>query len=304
MTAPTTPADLFERYCEAPTVAEAEEALEALAAAPAARAYALGDYFDELAELAADDQDYARAARLELRAIELGCERPQLAREMRGWYLLRDGQTVAGEAEFAALRGEVGDDPQLLIMLGSARADAGREEDALTAFDEALGAAKEIGDRGVIEHARAERKYSREQLGLPPDDDDRAAPVPIWERRFERTVYALSWFPREERDRALELWPDLSDDLADPDAYCGMIERRLRETRVALGRTPEVAPLYVDRLVEFASSEGLEPGDAEARAGLAAELRRRGETILWPPSRNDPCWCGSGRKYKRCCGQA
>ncbi|MBA3866097.1 MAG: SEC-C domain-containing protein, partial [Solirubrobacterales bacterium] len=21
-----------------------------------------------------------------------------------------------------------------------------------------------------------------------------------------------------------------------------------------------------------------------------------------PPGRNDPCWCSSGRKYKRCCG--
>ena len=20
------------------------------------------------------------------------------------------------------------------------------------------------------------------------------------------------------------------------------------------------------------------------------------------PGRNDPCWCGSGRKYKKCCG--
>ncbi|MGO9505871.1 MAG: SEC-C metal-binding domain-containing protein, partial [Mycobacterium sp.] len=21
----------------------------------------------------------------------------------------------------------------------------------------------------------------------------------------------------------------------------------------------------------------------------------------WPPGRNQPCWCGSGRKYKKCC---
>ncbi|MEV6140612.1 SEC-C metal-binding domain-containing protein [Nocardia sp. NPDC051990] len=24
----------------------------------------------------------------------------------------------------------------------------------------------------------------------------------------------------------------------------------------------------------------------------------------WPPPRNAPCWCGSGRKYKKCCGTA
>ena len=23
--------------------------------------------------------------------------------------------------------------------------------------------------------------------------------------------------------------------------------------------------------------------------------------IAWPPGRNQPCWCGSGRKYKKCC---
>jgi len=27
-----------------------------------------------------------------------------------------------------------------------------------------------------------------------------------------------------------------------------------------------------------------------------------GELIDWPPERNQACWCGSGRKYKRCCG--
>ncbi|TQJ16364.1 SEC-C motif-containing protein [Kribbella jejuensis] len=23
---------------------------------------------------------------------------------------------------------------------------------------------------------------------------------------------------------------------------------------------------------------------------------------VWPPGRNEPCWCGSARKYKKCCG--
>jgi hypothetical protein len=26
-----------------------------------------------------------------------------------------------------------------------------------------------------------------------------------------------------------------------------------------------------------------------------------GEPLTWPPGRNDPCWCGSGTKYKKCC---
>ncbi|MFD8005947.1 SEC-C metal-binding domain-containing protein [Streptomyces mirabilis] len=26
------------------------------------------------------------------------------------------------------------------------------------------------------------------------------------------------------------------------------------------------------------------------------------ESPAWPPSRNGPCWCDSGRKYRKCCG--
>ncbi|WP_406514896.1 SEC-C metal-binding domain-containing protein [Streptomyces sp. NBC_00873] len=26
------------------------------------------------------------------------------------------------------------------------------------------------------------------------------------------------------------------------------------------------------------------------------------QTLTWPPARNGPCWCESGRKYKKCCG--
>ena len=28
-----------------------------------------------------------------------------------------------------------------------------------------------------------------------------------------------------------------------------------------------------------------------------------GRGIAWPPGRNEPCWCGSAHKYKRCCGR-
>ncbi len=33
-------------------------------------------------------------------------------------------------------------------------------------------------------------------------------------------------------------------------------------------------------------------------------LRRHGQSTVQCPSRNDPCSCGSGKKYKRCCGRA
>ncbi len=39
---------------------------------------------------------------------------------------------------------------------------------------------------------------------------------------------------------------------------------------------------------------------------FAAELTLKGEPVVLgvQPGRNDPCPCGSGKKYKKCCGQA
>jgi SEC-C motif len=80
------------------------------------------------------------------------------------------------------------------------------------------------------------------------------------------------------------------------------MEQRLRHLASNLGFNPLVAPLTVEGLEADAHARGDDPGSAEARSAYGAELVSTGHTILWPPGRNDPCWCGSGRKYKRCCG--
>jgi len=81
-----------------------------------------------------------------------------------------------------------------------------------------------------------------------------------------------------------------------------VIEARLREVQAATGWTPSVAPLQVEAFLAFASEQGLDPSTGDARSRFAALLGSRDETVPWPPGRNDPCWCGSGSKYKRCCG--
>lgn len=47
--------------------------------------------------------------------------------------------------------------------------------------------------------------------------------------------------------------------------------------------------------------------DAAGNARHLEELRAvatsgDGETVEWPPGRNEACWCDSGTKYKMCCG--
>lgn len=71
---------------------------------------------------------------------------------------------------------------------------------------------------------------------------------------------------------------------------------------VRLGTIP-VAP---DGLAAFAAEHGLDPADpGTLRAWVAAVPAPDSPDVApWPPERNQACWCGSGRKYKKCCGSA
>lgn len=85
--------------------------------------------------------------------------------------------------------------------------------------------------------------------------------------------------------------------------YCQRMERRLRELREADAVRLSIAPLRARALRRwFAEYESEEDDPAQLRAQYAADLGRDpSRTISWPPGRNEPCWCGSGRTYKKCC---
>jgi uncharacterized protein YecA (UPF0149 family) len=80
------------------------------------------------------------------------------------------------------------------------------------------------------------------------------------------------------------------------------MEGRLRKARDAGMTAIRITPL---RWTEYTAwREGnQEQGDpAQLRARYAADLcSETSGVIAWPPGRNEPCWCGSGRKYKKCC---
>ncbi|MFL1378612.1 MULTISPECIES: SEC-C metal-binding domain-containing protein [unclassified Nocardiopsis] len=96
-------------------------------------------------------------------------------------------------------------------------------------------------------------------------------------------------------------------DAADPAAHHHTIERTLRAQArgfpdVHLG-TIAVTPAEV---ADFAAEHGLDPADpGTLRAWVSAVPAPDSPQVApWPPERNQPCWCGSGRKYKKCCGSA
>jgi transposase InsO family protein len=79
-------------------------------------------------------------------------------------------------------------------------------------------------------------------------------------------------------------------------------ERRWRELSDNGVPSIRVVPASVADLCEFADRAGLSPTDDETRTSYAQTVPQE-QAIVWPPPRNSVCWCGSGTKYKKCCGQ-
>ncbi|MEV2278775.1 SEC-C domain-containing protein [Nocardiopsis sp. NPDC049922] len=90
-------------------------------------------------------------------------------------------------------------------------------------------------------------------------------------------------------------------------AYYRAAEGVMRERAREFPDTPWRVVLHgIDEITAFADREGLDPADRETclawgRTNVTLDDPR---LIPWPPERNKPCWCGSGRKYKKCCGSA
>lgn len=294
--------DRLEAFERAETWMDAERELDAVAAERRPAEVGLGDRYDELVEEAVEaDEDFEAAARLQRKALEAGCTYQELGREMLGWYLLKAGHRVEAEEQFDSLRAERGADVHLELTRANALLDSGHSEDALKGFDRALELAR-AADEGALDEVRLERREAREELRVHADAEDRLVQRSDLGVDPQTLQAAVAWFPRSEHAEALARWPGLADDLEEPDSYCRMIELALRRASPPGSPTALAAPLRVSELEEFAAERELHADSARARSGLDAELARTGRALSWPPSRNDPCWCGSGRKYKRCCG--
>jgi SEC-C motif len=122
---------------------------------------------------------------------------------------------------------------------------------------------------------------------------------------------AFAWLPAGDYEQALRMWPDFagSDRVAGPDGplphrqYCRTMQHILVEYAEAGFPGMVIAPVRVAPFTAWCAERGHQPDSAEARSEYAAHLAATADSslIAWPPGRNEPCWCGSGRKYKKCC---
>jgi hypothetical protein len=166
------------------------------------------------------------------------------------------------------------------------------------------------------------RARVREKLGLPVDsidehgirvkedfkaglkrefDDDANTPAAAESRA------PACFFPRAEIARALGegLVPTGHAAGEDTDPYYRALElgwRRAREEHGLAGM--RILAVSVDEVLAYAAERKLDPRAPQTQADhLMDRLEAGRETLMWPPERNAPCWCGTGRKYKKCCGR-
>ncbi|MEU8166970.1 SEC-C metal-binding domain-containing protein [Micromonospora sp. NPDC049004] len=230
----------------------------------------------------------------------------------------RDDEAMA---ELTALRPLLLTQPDAPAYLSAALDAAGRSAIAETWLSEAVDSL--LGDRtgvtadpevgppdapGVLFLLLQQRHRVRRNLNLTHDRQDDLADRlenQLVRRAAERQggdTDLLLW-PRDEFDSLLAAHPELTDVYGpDWDAHRARLEKELvrltADGRTGLG----VFRATVAGLDAFAGRHDGGPTNAAIRAGYAAEVSARPSSrVPWPPERNDPCWCGSGLKYKKDC---
>lgn len=272
------------------------------------------------------------------RAIELGWGGNPHPRSDIAEFHLRAGRHDEAAAIWAELKASDPDDVWLYNAAGLSYNEIGEHELAVAWLGEGIELAMRTRDpEGIVAQLSDFRRKSLDALGRELDElEQRVGPfledwrpqkwTPSWrippliesansvpvirdtlrvhERDRDEVALSISWFPAGEYEEAIKRWPSLAEDWADVphSEYCGRMDGNIKWMRSQGVPIRAVAPIVVDEYAAWCAEHDEDP--EEARAAYAAHRMREGDAVPWPPGRNEPCWCGSGRKYKKCCGPA
>ncbi|MEO3822678.1 SEC-C domain-containing protein [Actinomadura sp. B10D3] len=230
--------------------------------------------------------------------------------------LLADlGRTEEADAEIIRL-GKAKLRPGPAQLIAEFLEERGRLEEALTWFN--IACRDLMSDDGELAEtslfARPElrgRRRVRRSLGLPPDaldlhgEDEPAELAELLDRAAARPQPNVgSFFVRPDVARAFAEGLVHGTAPTDAASYFREVERGWRASSDEAGASKlRILPTRVDDILKYASDRGRDPKDQQTRADhLLDRVREGAVTLDWPPERNAPCWCDSGRKYKKCCG--
>lgn len=272
------------------------------------------------AEITADTDEPEVAIALAERAIE-ACERagdtstshPMAVRADALFLADRDEEAMT---QLAVLRARLTEDPDAAMLIGEVLVANGQAEVAEEWLTEALDTVLQRHEElessdpaydhvAMITFEVLQARHGvRHELGLPHDEYDDLA-----DEMMEELEDSLDdgpvvlFFPRPEYDEALRRWPDLAEDEgATWDDHRATTEQELR-LRTEHGTTGlAVIPASTNALADFAKTSGSDQLDTPTlQAYRDSLIEAETPQTPWPPNRNDPCWCGSTTKYKKCC---
>ncbi|WP_027005705.1 SEC-C metal-binding domain-containing protein [Conexibacter woesei] len=245
-------------------------------------------------------------------AIEVLGQLQELTGEDQRWHVawmhVLAGRKGEADTIWAALERDHPGDPTVPFLAGSAHAEAGAPDVAAELFGQALGLALRSGaDGDTLRQIVGERTQALADAGLPAEAIDEQARLALARAAATGvdTPVATPYFPLDEFARAVAAWPAFAADweAGGHAAYALELDRRMRAIAPGAPRHPVVAPLTVERVVALAEANDFDAEASEVRARAAYDVAQEGAALAWPPGRNDACWCGSGKKYKKCCGR-
>jgi len=260
------------------------------------------------------------------RAIELGWEvvpdgRCEIAR-----VLLLAGRDAEADVLWADLRAA---DPKGVWTLnagGLAFNQVGRDAEAVEWLAGGLRVAlAEEDPQHVVDQMSDARRASLRRLGRDQDDlerevdafraraavreEERMASLRASLRRSGIPVRGsqvdVVWVSDADERAARERWPGWVTGLVvdEPfDERAARMELSLRRRRADGDGPFVVVTIDLERYAAWCEEQGHDPSDRRSRGTFVTAESEAGAGRAWPPGRNEPCWCGSDLKYKRCCG--
>ena len=283
--------------------------------------YALG----LAAEITAGNGGLDAAERLARRAVEAqreyGGPGTGYLEAFHGELLLRLGREDEGMACMLALRPSMVTDADAATYVTESLVEAGYPEVAERWLTNAVEQTLEHpgwvkrNREGSADSEAVEILFSltqlrhrlRRDLGLPHDTHDDLADQlmdavdEVLEQEL-RTPLAVLYWPADEFARLLECWPTLAEIHGGSwDEHRRNVERQLvLEQEAGRARLATCAGT-IDDFVEFTGGDEFDPCDDRLHQDYAEHVVAHRPKQVWPPGRNESCWCGSGSKYKKCC---
>jgi tetratricopeptide (TPR) repeat protein len=327
---------IFEEALKGGDLDQARAILDELADLPQTSGLHMAECYADLARAYHHHGRHDDAIAAMERAIEHGWSGRPDARSDIAEFHLRAGRADEAAAIWAELKGKDPGDVWLYNAAGLSYSETGDHELAVTWLGEGLELAMRTNDPdGVAAQLSDVRRRSLATLGRELDALEHRVDrfLPAWRARTRErdrarlreafqdadTTHrapthlgpgagtipvALAWFPSGEYERAVGRWPDLAESWAEVPhgEYCHRFDGHIKWLRSQGVDVRAVAPIAVDDYTAWCEERGDAP--EHARAAYAAQVFAAGDAIPWPPARNQSCWCGSQRKYKRCCGTA